>query len=179
MVDNSNAFDLEFILIGMKFDVKFEEGLFSEDEQAKIRNFIDVMSHRICVDKSYVDCKGNYRKSKFMLEEGWNKFCDAIFDTRFCQYMYNYSEEDIASTFATIGRCYMYESLAKEVENISSIDITLKDDCEFDVIICKDTARDWKNYIGPWQNWEFDENGNFLSSNIDDGNDDEVNNNDD
>ena len=164
MAYNSTSIELEYIIAGAKFNVDFLDGSFTEDEKKDIREFIDAMSQEICIDKSYVDCHENLRSNVFMIESGWNALKDMILDTHFCKYMHNHAQGAIAEAFATMARCYIYECVSMKTDKFTSINITLANDCEFEVIVCKDTSYDFRRYIGKWQDWDFDENGKFLSS---------------
>lgn len=185
MVYSKSSIELEYVFLGMKFNVEFLEGSFTDDEKKDLSSFIEDMSKTICIDKSYVDCKENKRKSTFMIESGWNSLKDVILDSKFCKYTFNATDEVLIDAFATMGRCYIYECLALKTDKFTHINVTVKEDCEFEVIVCKDSSEDYKKYLGRWQDWEFDDEGNFLSSHINDegyGEDvkpeDEVNNDD-
>ena len=178
MAYNKSSVELEYIFIGMKFNVEFLAGVFTDEEENDIRDFIDKMSKTICIDKTYVECSQNKRKNTFMLESGWNSLKDFIIDSRYCKYMHNQSEEIIVDAFATMGRCYMYECLALKTDKFSNVNITVQNDSEFEVVICKDESNDYKKYLGKWQEWEYDDYGNFLSSHATDINNNEVNIND-
>lgn len=164
---NSSSLDLEYIFIGMHFDVEFEDGIFTDEEEQYFRDYISKVSQKIFIDKSYVEWSGNKRKDVFMLESGWNALKDLIVDSKYGQYLdaMPNSKPVIIDAFATMGRCYVYELLAKITDKTQSINISVNSNCEFDVIICKDTTNDQKTYLGPWQDWEFDDDGKFLSSN--------------
>ena len=168
MAYTKSSIELEYVFLGMKFDVEFLEGSFTDDEKKDILDFIDGMSRAIYIDKSYVDCKENKRKDTFMLESGWNSLREVILDTRFCKYTYGMTEEVLVDAFTTMGRCYMYDCLSKKTDKFTQVNIEVKEDCEFEVVICKDVAHDYKNYLGKWQDWEFDDEGRFLSSHVDD-----------
>ena len=162
MVHRRNTVDLEYIFIGMKFDVEFQENVFTEDEERDIRNYIDEMSREIYIDKTYVECKENLRKSTFMIESGWNALQDLMLDSKYCKYLDAAGIYTVIDAFSTMGRCYMYECLALKTEYFQNIAITLKKDCVFDVIICKDIAHDSRRYVGRWQDWKFDSTGKFV-----------------
>ena len=72
MTYRKNSMELEYVLIGMKFDVEFLEDSFTDEEKKELTYFIDNISTTIYIDKSYVECKENKRKSVFMIESGWN-----------------------------------------------------------------------------------------------------------
>ena len=167
MVYRKNSMELEYVLLGMEFDVGFLEDVFTDEEKKELTYFIDNISKAIYIDKSYVECKDNKRKSVFMVESGWNSLRDVILDTKFCKYIYGNTNEVLIDAFATMGRCYVYECLSSKTKKFTSINVTVKEDCEFEVIICKDVSNDYKRYLGRWQDWEFDDDGNFLSSNAD------------
>lgn len=182
MTYRKNSMELEYVLLGMKFDVEFLEDAFTDEEKKELTYFIDNISKAIYIDKSYVECKENKRKSVFILESGWNSLREVILDTKFCKYMHENTEEGLIDAFATIGKCYVYECLSSKTEKFTCINVAIKEDCEFEVIVCKDVSNDYKRYLGRWQDWEFDDDGNFLSSNADSKeteDDSEVNNSDD
>ena len=182
MTYRKNSMELEYVLLGMKFDVEFLEDAFTDEEKKELTYFIDNISKAIYIDKSYVECKENKRKSVFILESGWNSLREVILDTKFCKYMHENTEEGLIDAFVTIGKFYVYECLSSKTEKFTCINVAIKEDCEFEVIVCKDVSNDYKRYLGRWQDWEFDDDGNFLSSNADskDTEDDlEVNNSDD
>lgn len=163
----SSSLELEYIFVGVKFIVEFsEECEFSEEETKKIRDFVTKMSKSICIDKSYVECIENKRKSTFMLETGWNALKDVILDTNYCKNSFEHANAVIIDAFVTMVRCYMYECLAQVTDKSSYVNILVDGNCEFDVIVCKDTSMDYKKYFGKWQDWEFDDNGKFLSSHV-------------
>lgn len=165
---NSSSLELEYIFIGMKFNVEFDDDndMFTEDEKNSIRALIEAMSSKIFIDKSYVEYSGNTRKDVFMLESGWNALKDLLVDSKYGQHLNSmpHAPEVVIDAFATMGRCYMYECLAKVTDKTQSINISLDPKCVFDVILCKDMTHDQKHYIGRWQDWEFDDDGHFLSS---------------
>ena len=167
MVYRKNSIELEYVLLGMEFDVEFLEDTFTDEEKNELTSFIGTVSKAIYIDKSYVECKDNKRKSVFMIESGWNSLRDVILDTKFCKYIHGNANEVLIDAFATMGRCYVYECLSSKTEKFTCINVTIKEDCEFEVIVCKDVANDYKRYLGRWQDWEFDGDGNFLSSNAD------------
>ena len=163
---NNSSLELEYIFIGMKFDVEFEDEVFTEDEKAEIKAHVEAMSKKIFIDKSYVEYNGNTRKDVFMLETGWNALKDLLIDSKYGQHLNSmpHAPEVVIDAFATMGRCYMYECIAKITDKTQSINISLSPKCTFDVVLCKDMTNDQKHYIGRWQDWEFDDNGHFLSS---------------
>lgn len=165
-VHNSSSLELEYIFIGMKFNIEFEEDIFTEDEQKDLKTHVEAMSKKIFIDKSYVEYCGNTRKDVFMLESGWNALKDLLIDSKYGQYLHEmpHAPEVVIDAFATMGRCYMYECLAKVTDKTQSINLSLDSKCTFDVILCKDMTHDQKHYIGQWQDWEFDDKGHFLSS---------------
>ena len=156
----SSAFDLEFVLKGIEFDVEFDDEYFDEDEKKQLLDFISNMSKNIYIDKSYVECNGNKHTDVFMLEDGWNALCDLVIDSRYCKYLHHISQSSLIEAFCTMARCYMYELLCKITDKTCHIAITVKDDCDFDVIVYKDDSKEWKKYPGKWQDWEFDDDGN-------------------
>lgn len=176
---NKSSIELEYVIIGMKFNVEFLDGSFSEEEQKDIRDFIEHMSEKMYIDRSYVECKENKRKSVFMIESGWNALRDLMLDSRFGKHLYGQSAEVLADAFATMSRCYVYECLSLKTEKFTEISVTVKDDCVFDVVVCKDTSKDYKTYKGRWQDWAFDENGKFLSVDVDASEDTSDEDNDD
>ena len=113
------------------------------------------------IDKSYVECDLNKRKSTFIIEDGWNSLRDTLLDTNYGMYLHPSSHNVLVEAFMLMARCYLYECLALKTEHITHVNITIKDE-PFDVIVCKDTSNDWKNYAGRWQTWKFDENGNPM-----------------
>ena len=164
MAINKHSIDLEYVFLGVKFDIEFSDDSFTKEEENDIVDFIDVMSRRICIDKSYVDCRENRRKNAFMLEKGWNALNEIVLDTKYCQYLDDRCTYAILDAFMTMIKCYMYDCLAMKTDKFADILLTIDSTHEFDVIICKDSSNDYKNYPGPWQTWEFDDNGNFLSA---------------
>ena len=165
--NSKSSLELEYIFIGMKFVVEFQEdGEFLDEETKEIRDFVSKMSKVICIDKSYVECNENKRKSTFMLENGWNALKDVVLDTDYCRHMSDHANAVVIDAFVTMSRCYMYECLANITDKFSQVNIFVDGSCEFEVIVCKDIALDYKNYSGRWQDWEFDNDGKFLSSHI-------------
>ena len=158
---STNAFELSFIITGMKFDVEFEDDVFTDEEKKDLLSYIESMSREIAIDKTYVECNENKRASTFMIESGWNALRDTLIDSEYCRYLHPSGHSTIVDAFVTMARCYMYECVALKTENISSISIQARLE-PFDVIVCKDTSNDWKKYPGKWQNWKFDENGKFC-----------------
>lgn len=167
MAYRENSMELEYVLLGMKFDVEFLEDAFTDEEKNELTCFIDNVSKAIWIDKSYVECKENKRKSVFIVESGWDSLRKLILDTKFCKYTGGNVEDVLIDAFTIMGRCYVYECLSSKTDKFTSINVTVKEDCEFEVIVCKDVANDYKRYLGRWQDWEFDDYGNFLSSSID------------
>lgn len=161
--ENINSFELEFVIIGAKFNVEFEDGFFDEEEQEDIKSFIDSLSKNIPIDRSYVECKQNNRTSTFMIEDGWNSLRDMLIDTEYGKYLHPKNYEMLIEAFSIMAKCYLYECLSLKTEHISHIDISISDQ-PFDVIICKDKSNDWQNYKGKWQNWKFDENGYYIGN---------------
>lgn len=165
MACRNKQIDLEYVIIGMKFDVEFASGEFTDVEKQHILDDLNEMSREIHIDRSYVDCKQNRRGSAFMLETGWNSLADLIVKSKFGRYQHNYAGEVIVDAFATMGRCYMQECLCSITDKHGSIDLSVNEDCEFEVVVCKDTSHDYKKYLGCWQDWTFDGNGHFTSTN--------------
>ena len=161
--ENVNSFELEFIIIGIKINVSFEDGFFDEDEQHKIKEYAENLSKCIYVDRSYVESKSNKRNSTFMLEDGWNALRDTLIDTEYGKYLHPKNYESFIEAMVVMAQCYLYECLALHTENISHINISISNE-PFDVIICKDKSNDWKNYAGKWQDWEFDDNGYYIKT---------------
>ena len=155
----NSALELEFIIKNVSFDVAFEEGYFDHDEETEILDFISAMSKEMCIDKSYVECYGNKRKSTFLVEDGWNTLKDVILDSEYCKYLGQGANESLVEAFSTIARCYIYDCVSSITDKFQHIMITINPNCVFDVIICKDVSHDWKKYAGKWQDWEFDDEG--------------------
>ncbi len=150
-----SAFEIEFVIIGMKFNVSFEEGFFEENEQKEIIDFIDSMSKEMHIDSSYVDKKGTKHKSTFMLDEGWTSLNEVIFDSKCCKYLHPKSQETIVDAFCMMGKCYIYECLALRYD-FQHILIEVDPKCNFEVAFLKDTSNAWKQYRGKWQTWKDD-----------------------
>lgn len=150
-----SAFELSYVIIGMQFNVVFEEGYFEEKEQNEILDFIKQMSKEMHIDSSYVDKKGTKFKSTFMLEEGWQSLNDVIFDSKCCKYLHPSSQETIADAFCMMGKCYMYECLALKYD-FPHIQLEVDPKCKFEVAFLKDTTNAWKQYKGKWQTWKDD-----------------------
>ena len=117
-VENINVFELEFVIIGAKFNVEFEEGFFDEDEQNDIKQFIESLSNSISIDRSYVECKLNNRTSTFMLEDGWNSLRDMLIDTAYGKYLHPNNYEILIEAFSVMAQCYLYECLSLKTEHI-------------------------------------------------------------
>ena len=158
-METMSSFELKFILKDVSYDVVFEEGEFDDAETKKILECIEVFSKEICIDKTYVECKDNRRSSTFMVETGWNALRDLIMDSSFGKYLSPAAQMSLVEAFSMMARCYMYECISSFTDKYTHIDINVKPDSIFDVIICKDTSSEWKDYCGPWQDWEFDDNG--------------------
>lgn len=156
--------ELEYVMKNVKFDVEFDPNVFDEDEQQELREYVNVMSKEIPIDKTYVEFNGNPRKSAFMREDGWNELKYDIVLSNFCKKIQTQNTKGMADAFATIARCYMYECLSLKTKDVEHINCTLRQDQEFDLVICEDVGRDFERYVGPWQTWEFDDNGNFKQS---------------
>ena len=166
MAINKHSIDLEYVFLGVKFDIEFSDDSFTKEEENDIIKFVNGMSKRICIDRSYVECKENKRKNVFMLEKGWNSLSEIILDTKYCQLLNDQCAAIILDAFITMIRCYMYDCLAMKTNKFEDIQLTIDNTCIFDVITCKDSSNDYKNYPGQWQSWEFDDDGNFLSANV-------------
>ena len=164
MAYTKSSIELEYVFLGMQFEIEFLEDSFSDEEKKDIEEFVNYMSKEIHIDKSYVDCKENTRNSTFMLESGWNSLRDVILDTKYCKYLPSNAKIVVADAFMTMGRCYIYECLATKTSKFSQVNIKHKANSTFDVVICKDVAHDYRKSIGRWQDWEFDDNGKFLSA---------------
>ena len=148
------AFELEFILLNVQFDVSFDEDVFDESERNEIIDFVNSLSHEIPVDKTYVDFKGTNFKDTFLTEEGWNALCDTILDSSFCKYIHPRNHETIVDAFVTIARCYIYQCLLSRYGNVEHIIAMVRPNTSFDVVICKDCSNEWKKYPGKWQTWK-------------------------
>jgi len=155
MEDCTSAFELTFVIIGMKFTVSFEEGYFEEKEQKEITDFIDQMSREMHIDSSYVDRKGTKFKSTFMIDDGWKQLNEVMFDSKFCQYLHPKSQETIIDAFCMMGKCYMYECLALYYD-FQHIAIEVDPKQDFEVAFLKDQSHAWKSYPGKWQTWKDD-----------------------
>ena len=127
----------------------------------KITEYVEALSKKISVDRSYVECKDNKRKSTFMIEDGWNSLRDMLIDTEYGRYLHPKNHEALIEALSMIARCYLYECIYLKTEYADHIAISMKNE-PFDVIICKDTSNDWKNYKGEWQSWKFDDDGHYL-----------------
>lgn len=164
MAFSATNVELEYIIRGIKFNIDFVDDVYTDDEEKDIVEFINSMSREIYIDKSYVDCKENKRRNTFIIETGWNSLKDLLFDSRFCRNLHQFGKDTVISAFLTLAVCYVYDCLAMKVDDPSTIHISVKNDAIFDVVVCKDTSNEWKNYIGPWQDWKFDDDGNVLGS---------------
>ena len=151
-----SPFEIEFIFIGAKINVSFEDGFFDDDEKKEIQEFVHSISKEIAIDKSYVECKQNKRKSTFLIEEGWNSLKDMLFDTEFGKYLDENNQNLLVDTYATIIKCYIYEYLSTEQYAVEHIGIEVDQSCKFIALICKDASNSWRNYPGKWQTWNFD-----------------------
>lgn len=161
--NNTSSFELEYVIVGAKAVVSFEEGYFDEDEQHEIEEYVEKLSKRIYIDRSYVDSKQNKRTSTFMVEDGWNAMRDALLDSEYGKYLHPNNYPRFIEAMVIMAQCYLYECLTLNGYDISHINISI-DNEPFDVIICKDRSNDWKNYAGKWQDWEFDENGHYVKT---------------
>lgn len=153
MNQNISAFDISFVIIGMKFTVSFEEGFFDNNEQKEIIDFINRMSREMYIDSSYVDKKGTKYSSVFMLEDGWNALCDLIKDSKYGKYIHPNSQETLIEAFCMMGKCYMYECLSLAYD-FTHIMIEVDPSYEFDVAFLKEDPNVWKRYPGKWQTWD-------------------------
>lgn len=160
-MDHTNAFELEFIISGMKVDIEFEEDFFTKEEEEDLSSFIQAMSKEMPIDKSYVECKQNKHKSTFMLESGWNSIRDILLDTEYVKFLHPSNHYVLVEAFMVMARCYLYECLSTKTQDITHVNIIIKDE-PFDVVVCKDTSNEWKNYAGKWQDWKFGDNGKTL-----------------
>lgn len=161
-METMSSFELKFILKDVSYDVVFEEGEFDDAETKKILECIEVFSKEICIDKTYVECNKNRRSSTFMIESGWNALRDLMIDSKFGKYLNDIAQASLVEAFSTMARCYMYECISLYTDKYTHIDISVKPTSTFTVIVCKDTSNEWKDYCGPWQDWEFDDNGHPI-----------------
>ena len=113
------------------------------------------MSKEIAIDKSYVECNQNKRKSTFLIEDGWNSLKDMLLDTEYGKYLNDENKHILIDTYATVIKCYMYECLVDAGYAYDHIGLEIDPRCKFVTIICKDTSNSWKNYPGKWQTWKF------------------------
>lgn len=155
MENCTSAFELEFVFIGMKFNVTFEEGFFEEKEQKEILDFVEQMSREIHVDSSYVEKKGTKFKSTFMIDDGWTQLNEVILDSKFCQYLHPKSQETIIDAFCTMGKCYIYECLALFYD-FQHILVEVDPKHDFEVAFLKDMSNAWNHCKGKWQTWKDD-----------------------
>ena len=149
--------------------VEFEDGFFDEHETKEILDIVENLSHEMFIDKSYVECSENLRKSTFMLKSGWESLCNIMLKTNFGKNMHPKTQESVVDAFSTIACCYIYECLScysHIKDKISHVTICVDQNCDFEVVVCIDKSNDWKKYLGKWQQWEFDNEGHFLSSNM-------------
>ena len=153
--DSTQAFEIHYAIIGMKFNIAFEDGFFDDDEKKEITEFIDHMSEEMHIDSSYVDRKGTKYKSTFMLDEGWTSLNDVILDSECCKYLHPKSQETLIDAFCMMGKCYMYECLALKYD-YQHIQLEIDTNHDFDVVFMKDSTRAWKMYTGKWQTWKDD-----------------------
>lgn len=155
-MDNcTSAYDIEFVIYGMKFNVAFEEGFFEEKEQQEIVDFISHMATEMHIDSSYVDKKGTKHKSAFMLDDGWTSLCEVMHDSKWCRHLHPKSQETIVDAFCMMGKCYIYECLALKYD-FQHIQVEVDPKCQFEVAFLKDTSHAWKHYTGKWQTWKDD-----------------------
>lgn len=157
-----SAFELEYVIRGMSFDIMFDEEFFpNSEERTKIFDYLRWMSREICIDKSYVDLHDG-RPGAFMLEEGWNSLKDLLADSSYGADLNMQAQASVAEIFAVMAKCYMYECAASflgSLDNAKHISIEVQEDCVYKVVICKSANGAWKNAIGCWQEWEFDDDG--------------------
>lgn len=155
ILHNKAKVDLEFVILNADFDVAFEDGFFSEEEQEEICSMVDSIKKMIPVDRTYVETKKSKFKGTFLVEEGWNAFCSAILESGFGQKMAKESLKVAIDAFATIAQCYVYECLSLYFNGqLEHIMVSLKPDSVLDVVVCEDVSSEWKRYPGKWQTWK-------------------------
>lgn len=154
-VEHASAFDICYVIVGMKFNAVFEEGFYDEDDQKSILELIDVMSEEMYIDSSYVDKKDSKYKSSFMLDDGWTSLCDVVNDSKFCKYLHPKSQETLVDAFCMMGKCYMYECMSLYYD-VQHIQLEVDPEHDFEVVFLKDTTHAWKHYPGKWQTWKDD-----------------------
>ena len=149
----ASAFDISFTIVGMKFNVAFEEECFDENEIKEITSFVNDMSKEMHIDSTYVEKKGSKYTSTFMREDGWNALCDLIKDSQYGKYLHPKSQEILIDAVCTMGKCYIYECLSL-LYDFQHIFIDVDTTKEFDVIFLKEEPNVWKRYTGKWQTWK-------------------------
>ena len=159
---STSAFELEFVITGIKASIEFEDGYFDEDKQKDISEYVKSMSKEMCIDKSYVECSNNKHADTFLVETGWDTLRDLLIDSGYGRYLHKESVASLVEAFVVMAKCYLYECVMIKYQDAAEhINISIAN-APFDVTICKDTSNSWKSYIGKWQSWNFDDNGNYV-----------------
>lgn len=149
----TSKFDISFVILGMKFNLAFEDGFFDKNDIAEITQYVDCMSKEMCVDSTYVEKAGSKYKSTFMMEDGWNALCGLIKDSEYGKYLDARSQETLVEAFCMMGKCYMYECISL-LYDFTHIQVEVDPTKDFEVVFLKEQLDAWKRYPGKWQSWE-------------------------
>lgn len=147
--------DIEFEFTGCKFNVVFEPECLSEDEQDEIQKTINIMSERIFIDKSYVQCKDNKHDDVFLLLEGWNALMALLNETNYGDDATEDQYDVLVEFYYTMVLGYMYNIISMLYpDKISHIHIEVSNLSNMEVDILEDNAHEWRTYPGKWQTWK-------------------------
>lgn len=145
-------YDLIFTFEYICINFEVNEDVYDEDDKKEIKNILKCITKKIIIDKSYVEFKENKHCDTFITENGWNKLCKLVIDTKKkCTKSQN-EEKNAAYIMLFLSYIYLFfENLGYDTE---SLYFEPAGDTYFMVSFEKDTINEWKYYPGKWQTWK-------------------------
>ena len=129
-------------LLGIKFDISVDDGVYSDDEFSKLTNIIDGLSKSIWIDRTYVQFRGNRFKDAFIKEDGWYQLNKRL--TMECLGKGDGTEDETAEALLTLAMCYLYDMLSKYGYDTETISLEFGKNMKFESMIYIDNRTSWR-----------------------------------
>ena len=141
--------ELQYIIKNIAFDVEFKTSFFDEETEEEIKDFVKHFSKEIYIDKSYVNSNDNKYNDVFLTDDGWESLKHMILISSYGQKLSKKDQLMLTNVFTSITECYILHSLVSyfgfEYINITDhIELVPSAKSNFDVIVTKDLATEWK-----------------------------------
>lgn len=89
-----------------------------------------------------------------MLEDGWNKLCQLVIDTKFGKNINTEQNNIMQEAYMMMILCYTYLFLENFGYSSDGIFLEIVYKSRFMIGYQKDTINEWKYYPGKWQDWD-------------------------